>query len=378
MSKPIKILRVANVIDNRHGGMSRTMYVTGDYLGEMGFEVSYLFSEQFRWKLHNGLKRYTLPWETAVILRRLRREGKKYDLVELHEPLAFGHGLLRLIGGDRSKLIAFSYGLEDRGRMAMINYRRSHGIPMPLKGRVTSKVHAWQSVFGLSLCDHVVCSNQSDLEYLSERGIPRERLTRHFSGADEKLLAAGAGALSKKRSDLLFLGNWLDRKGIFDLIPAVTQVLRKHPQTKFTVAGCQLQREAICAYFAADVHGQINVVPWLASDDELSALYASHAIFVLPSYFEGQPLVMLEAAAFGLAIVTTPVCGMLDFISDGANGVFVPVGNPVKLAEALDHLVSAPDQAQKLGTEARQSALQQTWKQSAANLAQAYTRLARV
>jgi glycosyltransferase involved in cell wall biosynthesis len=39
----------------------------------------------------------------------------------------------------------------------------------------------------------------------------------------------------------------------------------------------------------------------------------------LPSYFEGQPLTMLEAAAMGLAILTTNICGMADFIENGIN-----------------------------------------------------------
>lgn len=351
------------------------MYQTGDHLATMGFEVDYLFAGQFHWRVPNGLKRFTVPWEAALLLRRIQRARGSYDLIELHEPLTFGHGLLRCIRRSQGKLVAFSYGLEDRSRKIMLDYRRDHGIATPIKGLVTSKVHTLQSVIGLRLCDHVVCSNQSDVDYLQARGFAPERLTRHFSGIEEDLLVAGAAAVGTRRPDILFVGNWLDRKGIYDLIPAMTNVLRQHTHVRFTVAGCQLQKNQICDGFPADLHDRIQVVPWLANDDELAALYSNHGIFVLPSYFEGQPLVMIEAAAFGLAIVTTPTCGMLDFIRDGENGLFAPVGDAAALENAISRLVKKPDEAICLGMRAREDAIGHTWRKSAENLCQSYRRI---
>ncbi len=121
---------------------------------------------------------------------------------------------------------------------------------------------------------------------------------------------------------------------------------------------------------------RIRVIPRIESEEELARVYSAHSIFVIPSYYEGQPLVMMEAAAFGLAIITTPVCGMLDFIRHDQNGWFVPVGQVEPLREALNVLLADRERARRLGAMAREDVERHTWRASAQNLARVYRRLA--
>jgi glycosyltransferase involved in cell wall biosynthesis len=84
---------------------------------------------------------------------------------------------------------------------------------------------------------------------------------------------------------------------------------------------------------------------------------------------------MMEAAAYGLAIVTTPVCGILDFIDHGSNGLFVRLGDSSSIRAAIARLLDNPQEAQALGAEARRKVESHTWRASALNLAAVYRRL---
>jgi glycosyltransferase involved in cell wall biosynthesis len=110
----------------------------------------------------------------------------------------------------------------------------------------------------------------------------------------------------------------------------------------------------------------------LGIDSELIDIYQKHNIFVLPSYFEGQPLAMLEAAALGLAIVTTEVCGMRDFIDHNQNGVLVAPGDSESLAAAIIALSNRPQEVRRLGSAAQINVQRFTWDAVAADMLNAY------
>lgn len=371
MSKRIKLLRIAAVPNDRRGGMSRTMHLTGAYLQEDGFDVRYVFQDGFRWRLHRGMARFTQPWEAGLRMAQAIREWGGCDLVEVHEPLTPGCVWARR-RFPFCRVIGFSYGLEERSRSAMLSYRDKHGIRTPLKGRLTSLLQGWHSGAGLRGCDHVICSNKEDITYLVSKGVPQTKLTRHFSGVDEFLLQKGEQSFCRNAAGILFLGAWIDRKGTPEVVASLTQLLRNRQEVSFTAAGCQIPKEEVLRAFPADIRDRVHVIRHVESEQELASLYGSHSIFLLPSYFEGQPLVMIEAAAFGMAVVTTPVSGMLDFIRDGDNGLFVPVGDADGCVSAIHRLLDDPALAQRMGVSARQSVISHTWRESAKNLAQAY------
>lgn len=81
---------------------------------------------------------------------------------------------------------------------------------------------------------------------------------------------------------------------------------------------------------------------------------------------------MLVAAAFGLAIVTTDTCGMMDFITDGKNGLLVPVGQPRALFRAMASLASDPPFARKLGCSAQKKEQRYTWDSVASDFESAF------
>lgn len=371
--RSLRILRVADVPDNRTGGMSRTMYCTGDELARMGHHVDYLFHEAFTWNIPRQVWRYLRSWEAMWLIANRLRRGEHWDVIEIHEPLAMAYAIRRSFNHAFPPLVIFSYGLEQRSYDAMRRYRLEKGIRFSLKSRITSRALVAQANTALRYADHVICSNQADTDYLSAiKGIPLARLTRHHSGVEHPFLEAGNRPPDTSRQGLLFVGSWIERKGILDLVPAVERLLEATPSTILTVAGCGCSADIVISSFRQSVRSRVRVIPHIGVTNDLIQLYRSHSILVLPSYFEGQPLVMVEAAALGLAIVTTPICGMLDFVDHGMNGVFTPIGDPQCLFNALLQLVANPEKTALLGENAKKRAASHTWHAAAVKIEQAY------
>jgi glycosyltransferase involved in cell wall biosynthesis len=368
----VRILRVADIPNNRTGGMSRTMYCTGEVLAAEGHEVDYLFGENLEVPGPVQLRRFTVPLKITSVIRGRARQGRRYDVVEIHEPLAAPYCWRRRHNSDHAPLVVFSYGLEERSHRALLDYRRLKGLPVTLKNRYSPLTVVWQAEYAVRHADHVLCSNSEDVRHLRAAGVAPEKLTQHHSGVEAEFLAAGQAEPYPERAGVLFLGSWLARKGILDLIPAISTVMRARPALRFTAAGCGVSADEVWSSFAAELRPRIRVLPSVADNRTLIDLYREHAILALPSYFEGQPLVMIEAAALAMAIVTTGICGMADFITDGENGLTVPVGDVATLADRLNSLAGDPVLARRLGEAARRNASQFTWTNAARRILRAY------
>jgi glycosyltransferase involved in cell wall biosynthesis len=169
----------------------------------------------------------------------------------------------------------------------------------------------------------------------------------------------------------------LDRKGIRDAVTVLTAVAKTFPSVSVTIAGCGMPAETVLADFPVEIRSAIRVVPSIASETALIAEYRKHSIYFLPSVFEGQPLTMMEAAAAGLALVSTATCGMKDFIRDGENGLLADVGDAAALESAVVRLVRDPGFAARLGRQAQLDSRKYTWRHAADGVLQAVSSAAR-
>ena len=100
-----------------------------------------------------------------------------------------------------------------------------------------------------------------------------------------------------------------------------------------------------------------GLVEWLGHVDDMPALLASADIVVLPSYREGLPKSLIEAAACARPLVTTDVPGCRDVVTDGVDGLLVPVCDVLALAQAIARLQDDRSLARRLGDAARAKAL---------------------
>lgn len=102
-----------------------------------------------------------------------------------------------------------------------------------------------------------------------------------------------------------------------------------------------------------------GLVEWLGHVNDMPALFHSVDAVVLPSYREGLPKGLIEAAACALPLVTTDVPGCREVVTHGEDGLLVPAKNASALADAIAQLQADPALCQRLGAAARDKALSQ-------------------
>jgi glycosyltransferase involved in cell wall biosynthesis len=145
-------------------------------------------------------------------------------------------------------------------------------------------------------------------------------------------------------------------KGLNYLLKAAALVKATHPRAQFRVYGDGELREELLAY--ADqlgLDGEQIFVGAFTSREELSRIMAETDIFLLSSVLEGQPLVLVEAMAYGCPIVATSVGGIPELIHDGLNGFLCNPADPECLAQKIRQLINDPELRSRLTQAARLS-----------------------
>lgn len=374
----MRVLRVADVTRTLHAGVSRAMLQSGEELGRLGHEVDYLFREDLlkeRWPVQSRrmVVPLLIPWH---VLRHKRRWA--VDIVEIHEPLA---GVYAWVASSRlgrhifSPCVVHSHGLVEPSWRTTLRCRAQSGRRTPLASRVSVAITLLPQVrLGLRRAAQVVVLNDANRSYLvDELGRPAAHVTVTPNGVDAALLALDREPGGGLR--VLYLGAWTERKGKSELAAAWALAHRACPSATLTLAGMRLDAPAVLAGFAESCRSSVSVIPELPRE-EIGHLLSKHDALVLPSWYEGMPLVVLEGAAAGMAIVATDIPGVSDIFRapdpqlDGA--LLVPLQDPVALAGAVSRLASDPELLATLQARARQRASGFTWQATAAALEGAY------
>jgi glycosyltransferase involved in cell wall biosynthesis len=153
---------------------------------------------------------------------------------------------------------------------------------------------------------------------------------------------------------ILFSGRLGLRKGVFDLIKSFAEVSTEFPQARLICAGDGDLIAAQALIAELKLERCVSLTGWIDSK-KIHELYASAAIFVLPSYAEGLPMALLEAMSWALPVITTPVGGIPTVIQHKGNGMLVAPGAVGQLTEALRVLLASSEQREILGRAARQT-----------------------
>jgi glycosyltransferase involved in cell wall biosynthesis len=158
-----------------------------------------------------------------------------------------------------------------------------------------------------------------------------------------------------RKVNLLFLGRIGQRKGAFDLIKAFSLLQTEYKtRSSMIIAGDGDIDEARNLVTTLNLQNYIQLPGWIGSD-ERDILLSKADVFVLPSYNEGLPLAMLEAMAWELPVIVTPVGGIAEIVTQSENGLIVNPGNVEQLSDAIKSLIENEDLRLSLGYKARKS-----------------------
>lgn len=151
---------------------------------------------------------------------------------------------------------------------------------------------------------------------------------------------------------ILFLGRISDFKGVPELGEALKR-MEAIPGWRATIAGNGHVEAARAKAIEYGLTDRVDIPGWVDSA-RVDELLSEADILVLPSHIENQPLSIIEAMAWGLAVVATPVGAVPDIVRDGETGLIVPVGDIGALTAALTRLVEDKGLRQRLGAAGRE------------------------
>jgi glycosyltransferase involved in cell wall biosynthesis len=166
----------------------------------------------------------------------------------------------------------------------------------------------------------------------------------------------------------------LNRKGVQDLAQAYLYLHNRGFEIPLSIVGFGKPVDEVLKAFDPLVRKGIRIDSSLQLLDEEALMreYRGHEILVFPSLYEGFGLVFLEAMASQLALVVTPVGGVVDLIRHEENGVVVPPRDPQALAGAIIDLWQSPNKRLRLGKSAFRTARLHTWNVIAQRTVECY------
>ena len=162
---------------------------------------------------------------------------------------------------------------------------------------------------------------------------------------------------SKEPVRVIMVARLLRDKGIQEFIDAAEIVKQSNSSVKFLLVGDvdDGNPTSLNTKQLAELKNSQNV-EWLGARLEIAELLAASHIACLPSYREGLPKSLIEAASVGRAIVTTDVPGCREVVTHLTNGLLVPPRDSKALAAALLVLINDPKLRSKMGRENRSKA----------------------
>ncbi len=215
-------------------------------------------------------------------------------------------------------------------------------------------------LYGLALgrpSTRVIVQNRTDLDTLVQAGVVKEDQCVLIPGSGVDINKFSPAPEPKEPLTLVMAARLLHDKGVQEYIDAAQWAQEQGYDWRWQIAGAvdpgnpaSLTEAEIKRWHDA------GVVEWLGERQDIEVLYRHAHIAVLPSYREGLPKSLIEAAASGRAVVTTDVPGCRDAIIADQTGLLVPVQDSLALAKAIERLARDAQLRQRLGAAGRQLA----------------------
>lgn len=312
------------------------------------------------------LRDFGLHWEPAPMHRRSLNPWRELELVLwlrrliLRERIELVHGFT-IKCAVYGSLAARLAGVPNRvSAVAGMGYVFTSG---DLRARVLRPIV--RNLLRLSFHGahaRLILQNPDDVKLFQQAKLvdsSRVRMIRG-SGVDCQKFspAATAPAGSSGKFRVLLPARLLWDKGLAEYVTASRQLRAEGRTIDFLVAG-EPDPGNPAAVSEEQIRGWVDegCIEWLGHVEDMPALFRSVDAAVLPSYREGLPKGLVEAAACGLPLVTTDVPGCREVVVHGVNGLLVPARDSAALAAAIGKLQDNPELRATLGAAARRQVL---------------------
>lgn len=281
-----------------------------------------------------------LRWTTRL---RSLLDRSSFDVVHFHLPYTAAIGRLVVATLPRSRRPVVVYtehslwnkaavvirglnraGIARDGSLIVVSQAAHDALPAALRGRARVIVHGLDT----QRADALLSQRESmQVDVRTELGVPEDQVL------------------------VLTVANLRPEKGYDVLLDAVRLLADRGVPVHVAAVGRGPLEDEL--RIRRDALGIADRLQFLGQRDDVLRLLAGSDAFVLASRQEGLPVSLMEATSMGMPIVGTSVGGVPQVIAEGVDGLIVPPGNPERLADALQRIVSDPDLRQRLGRAAK-------------------------
>ena len=341
------------------GGMERVLTNKANYLARHGYEVVVVTTDQ------RG-KRPFFPLEPSIRCIDLginydENNGKSFLNKLLHYPVkqALHRKRLKAVLMKERPNVTVSMFNNDAGfipgikdgsaKLLEIHFSKFKRLQYGRKGlwRLADRWRSKQDEKTVRKFDRFVVLTEEDKAYWGN--LPNIMVIPNaISG-----IPAGTALLENKR--VIAVGRYTYQKGFERLVDAWHLLASRFPDWKLDIIGEGEERpllEQRIHFYGLD--GQVTLT---RPTQEIGKVYQEASILASSSRYEGLPMVLLEAQAFGLPIVAFQCkCGPKDIVSDGMNGYLVPEGDTAGMAQRLEILMKDEALRKRMGLKAKESA----------------------
>lgn len=279
----------------------------------------------------SGIKHYPIvmpsrpTWQTIILLRSIIRSFGA-DVVHSHGGTAGFYGRLASLFLPSVRRIHTYHGIH------YLNFRRGW------RKWVYTVID--RSLLGVT--ERVICVARSDFQMGLRAGVVNKtKGVVIVNGIDAAQFRPRRQSGSRRGARSIVVGTvgrLHVQKGHEDLLKAARIVLDENPRVSFCIIGEGELRSHLESL--AERLGIKKKVSFLGGRTDISNLLSKMDVFVLPSLWEGFPIVLLEAMAARKPIVATAVNGVLEILVHEKTGLLVPPGHPSELSKAIVRMVN--------------------------------------
>ena len=173
------------------------------------------------------------------------------------------------------------------------------------------------------------------------------------NGVDKNYLkiSHSSGRMRNDNKDvlqILTIGSLIQRKGVKDIIKALRILKQTEVSFRFSIIGKGIEEKNLKKFVRSS--GLSDQVCFLGnvSPEEIPSYFAKSDVFILASYSEGRPNVILESLAAGVPVIATQIDGVTELIQENITGLLYLPGDSIKLAKQIDRLIDDRDLRHKL------------------------------
>ena len=213
----------------------------------------------------------------------------------------------------------------------------------------------------------VFFQNEDDRDLFYDRSMVRVDQARLLPGSGINLVRFAPAAMPTTEGAPIFLmiARLLRDKGVLEFVDAARQIKARHPKARFQLLGAAgsenrsaIDRATVDAWIAE------GAVEYLGTTSDVRPAIAAASCVVLPSYREGAPRTLIEAAAMARPVITTDVPGCRAVVDRDISGFLCEVRSAESLAAAIERFLALPSEAQQAMGQAGRAKMEREYDQT--------------